>query len=108
MDSNSSTSQNPKKLKEADALFKKGKSAVSTGMLKWSADHLSGSMHFEQAAKLYKELGAKDKAKEAYVKYAISSEAIDARGCAADGFTQAAFLEKDFKSQLNLLKKAEE
>jgi hypothetical protein len=30
--------------------------------------------------------------------YAKSSEGIDARGCAADGFTQAAFLEKDFKS----------
>lgn len=98
MDSTGSNQSNPKRLKEADALFKKGKSAVSTGLLKWSADHLSGSMYFEQAAKLYKELGAKDKAKEAYVMYAKSSEGIDARGCAADGFTQAAFLEKDFKS----------
>ena len=40
--------------KEADKYFKKGKAAASTGFLKWSADHLSASMHFESAAKLYK------------------------------------------------------
>ena len=35
------------KLKEAESQFKKGKNAVATGLLKWSADHLSASMHFE-------------------------------------------------------------
>jgi hypothetical protein len=62
--------ENKDKIKEADKSFKKGKSAVSTGLLKWSADHLSASMHFEQAAKLYKETGQKDKSKDAWVKYA--------------------------------------
>ena len=96
------------KVKEADNYFKKGKSAASTGLLKWSADHITASMHFEQAAKLYKESGYPDKAKEAYIKYAQSSDKMDSRGCAADGFTQAAFLEKNYKQQLQLLKMAEE
>ena len=42
------------KIKEADKEFKKGKSAIKTSMLKWSADHISASMNFEAAAKLYK------------------------------------------------------
>jgi len=36
-----------------------------------------------------------DKAIEAYVLYAKSSEATDTISCAADGYTQAAFLSKD-------------
>ena len=100
--------ENKSKIKEADSYFKKGKSATSTGLLKWSADHLSASMHFEQAAKLYKETGQNDKAKEAFVKYAQSSEKLDSRGCAADGFTQAAFLERNYNQQIKYLKLAEE
>ena len=65
-------------------------------------------MHFEQAGKLFKEAGQQDKAKEAYLKYANSSDKLDSRGAAADGFTQAAFLEKDFKAQIQLLKMAEQ
>ena len=105
---NQKNMENRDKIKEADKYFKKGKSATSTGLLKWSADHLGGSMHFESAAKLYKECGQNDKAKEAYIKYAQSSEKLDARGAAADGFTQAAFLEKNYKQQIQLLKMAEE
>ena len=75
------------KRKEADEQFRKGKKAVSTGLLKWSADHLGGSIYFESAAKLYKEIGDEEMAKESYLKYANSSEKTDNLSCAADGFT---------------------
>ena len=48
-------STNQAKVKQADKEFKKGKAAVKTSMLKWSADHITGSMNFEEAAKLYKQ-----------------------------------------------------
>ena len=59
-----SNNRNDKKQKEADSQFKKGKKALSTGLLKWNPDHLGASLHFESAAKLYKELGNEQKAKE--------------------------------------------
>ena len=65
-------------------------------MFKWSADHLGGSLYFEQAAKLYKEIKNDVMARDAYIKYAECSEKIDSVSCAADGYTQAAFLEHDF------------
>lgn len=40
------------------------------------------------------------------MKYAISSEAIDSLACAADGYTQAAFLESNFTEAQKLLDKA--
>jgi len=47
------------KLSEAEKAFKKGESALKTGLFKWSADHLGASMFFEQAAKAFKEAGEK-------------------------------------------------
>ena len=44
----------PKKLKEADKNFKKGKKALSTGLFKWSPDYTGALMYFEDAAKGYK------------------------------------------------------
>ena len=69
---------------------------MSTGLLKWSQDPLSASMHYEQAAKLYKELNQNEKAKESFLKYAQACEKMDLRSGAADGFTQAAFMAKNF------------
>ena len=43
--------------KEADEAFKKGEKAIKTGVFKWSVDHNEGAMYFQQAAKLYKQLG---------------------------------------------------
>jgi len=92
------------KKKEADAIYKKGKKAIATGFLKWSADHLSASLHFEQAAKMYREIGNDVMAKECFIKYAQSSEKTDVLSCAADGYTQAAFLEDNFEKSEALLK----
>lgn len=75
--------------------MKKGKSNMSGGFLKWGRDYLSASMHYESAAKLYKEIGNEVMAKEAYLKYAEASEKQDLLSQAADGLTRAAFLEND-------------
>jgi len=50
------------KLAEAKSALKKGKAAVSTGFLKWSADHNEAILQFEVAAKIYKEMGLKKEA----------------------------------------------
>lgn len=71
------SNRNDKKQKEADAQFKKGKKALSTGLLKWNPDHLGASLHFESAAKLFKELGDEEKAKDSYIQYAVASEHTD-------------------------------
>jgi len=42
------------KEKEAEKDFKKGKAALKTSMLKWSADHVGAQLYFESAAKIYK------------------------------------------------------
>ena len=60
-------------------------------------------MYFESAAKLYKQIGLNDKAIEAYILYAQQSEATDTISCAADGYTQAAFLCKDQAKSESLL-----
>lgn len=96
------------KRKEADSQFKKGTKALSTGLLKWSPDHLGASLYFESAAKAYKEIGNDIMAKDALIKYAISSEKTDSLSCAADGFTQAAFLENDPSKSEEMLRKAQE
>ena len=55
-------------------------------MFKWKADHLGASLHFETAAKLYKEVSNNHMARDAYTKYAQSSENIDMASCAAEGY----------------------
>lgn len=47
-------------------------------------------------------------AKDALIKYAFSSEKTDSLSCAADGYTQAAFLESDPSKSEEMLKKAQE
>ena len=86
--------------------YKKGVKATKTSMFKWSADHLGGSIYFEEAAKGFMKIGDEKMAKDSYIKYAHSSEKIDSLSCAADGYTQAAFLEDDFEKSEKLLKKA--
>ena len=54
--------------------------------MKWSPDYLGATLHFEQAAKLYKELGDINMARDSYIKYASSSEKIDMPSCAASGY----------------------
>lgn len=47
-------------------------------------------------------------AKDALIKYAVSSEQTDSLSCAADGYTQAAFLENDPAQSEAMLRKAQE
>ena len=96
------------KKKQADEQYKQAQSALKTSLFKWNKDHLGASLYFETAAKLYKEINDNTLAKESYLKYAESSEKIDQVSCAAEGYTQAAFLESDFKKSEDLLKKAQE
>jgi hypothetical protein len=72
-------------LQEADKNFKDGEKALKTGIFKWSPDYLEGAMFFEKAAKLYKTLGEKEKAKEAFLKYSLCAEKINGFYGAADG-----------------------
>ena len=51
-----------KKTAQADKAFKDGERALATGLLKWSPDYALGSMKFEEAAKIYKNQGDKQKA----------------------------------------------
>lgn len=95
-----------KRKAEADQAYKKGQAALKTSLLKWSADHLGASLNFETAAKLYKELGVINMAKDSYLKYAECSEKIDMPSCAAEGYQQAALLETDFSKSEALLKQA--
>lgn len=59
-------------------------------MFKWSPDHLTAQMHFEQASKLYAECGDRQKAHEASVKYAVCSEKTNSMLSAGEGYAQAA------------------
>ena len=97
-----------KKKQEADQEYKKGKAAIKTSMFKWSQDHLGASLYFESAAKLYKEIKNDIMAIDAYLKYAECSEKLDSVASAADGYTQAAFLEPNFQKSESYLKKAQE
>jgi hypothetical protein len=76
-------------------------------MFKWSQDHLGASLYFEPAAKLYREIGNVNMAKDAYLKYAQCSEKIDQVSAAAEGYTQAAFLETGFEKSEQLLQQAQ-
>lgn len=78
------------KLSEAEKAFKKGESALKTGLFKWSADHLGASMFFGQAAKGFKEAGEKKKALAAYLKLADCSEKLNENWTVGESLVQAA------------------
>jgi len=60
-------------------------------------------MYFEKAAKAYKNIGEKDKAKEAYLKWSFCCEKQNENYGAAEGLVEAAFLEKDRQKSLDYL-----
>ena len=80
---------------EADKQYKKGQKALQTNLFKWSKDNLGASIYFETAGKLYKEIGDIKNSRESFIKYAECSEASQLLSGAADGYTQAAFLESE-------------
>ncbi len=64
-------------LAEAEKAFKKGESALKTGLFKWSPDYLGASMHFEKASKGFKEAGERQKALQAFLRLADCSEKLN-------------------------------
>lgn len=84
----------PATLKEAEKNLKKADAALKTGLFKWSVDYLEGSMYYEKAAKLFKQAGDKERAKEAYLKWSFCCEKENENYGAAEGLVEAAFLEK--------------
>ena len=82
---------------DAEAKYKKGKNALKTGVLafKWNKDHLGASMYFEEAGKIYKEIGNDIMAKDCYLKCGESNKALDLVGSAAESYVSAALLEQD-------------
>lgn len=87
--------------------MKSGDKAIKTGVFKWSADYNEGAMHFQQAAKLFKIEGVKDKAHYCYLKFSECSEKINEMYGAAEGLAEAAMLETDKHKSLELLKQAQ-
>ena len=95
-------------IKDAEKAFQKGEKALKTGLFKWSANPTEGSMYFEQAAKLFKQLGEKQRALDSYLRYSACCESINEMYGAADGLVEAASFEKDRKKSLMYLKKAQD
>ena len=89
--------------KKAKKAMKEGKECMRTGMFKWYADYVGGSMKFEQAAKLYKAMGDNEMATEAYVLYSQCSEKSNEMSGAAEGMTEAAYLSKDVTKSIEYL-----
>ena len=65
-------------------------------------------MHFEKAAKLYKQIGAKKQAIEAYLQYSKCSETANELLGAAEGLNEAAFLTDDRKQAVQWLDQADQ
>ena len=76
---------------------------MKTSIFKWSADYVSASINFEKAAKMYKQIGNKKQAIEAYLEYSKSSEQSNELLGAAEGLTEAAFLTDDRKQAIQWL-----
>lgn len=69
----------------AEKHFKKGKKAISTGIFKWSADYVEGSIEFEKAAKRFAMSGLEERAMEAWLAYADACEKNNEMSAAAEG-----------------------
>ena len=93
-------------LKEAEKLLKKGDAALKTGLFKWSPNHLEASMHYEKAAKAFKQHGARDQAIEAFLKWSAACDSQNENWGAAEGLVEAAFLERNRQKSLEFLKRA--
>jgi tetratricopeptide (TPR) repeat protein len=94
-------------IKKADEQVKLAKSELKTGLFKWSANHVQAAIHYEKAAKLYKQAGDKVKAIEAYLEFSKCSEQSNELIGAAEGLNEAAFLTDDKKKQMGWLAEAD-
>ena len=87
-----SAPENAKKLKKAQLRMKEGRYALKTGFFKWSEDHAKAVIKFEEAGRLFKELGINKDAADAYSEMAKSSEKQDDMISAGEGYGEAALL----------------
>ena len=93
-------------LAEAEKAYKKGESALKTGLFKWSPDYLGASMHFDKASKGFKEAGERQKALKAFLKLSECSEKLNENWSVGESLVQAASLESDRTKSLQYLHKA--
>jgi len=93
--------------KKGKTAFNEGKSALKTGLFKWSPSWDEAGLKFEKAAKLFKEAGNEIAAKESYLEYARCLEKTNELLCAAEAQSDAAFLSKDAREAISLLRKAD-
>lgn len=93
-------------IKDAEKAFQKGEKALKTGLFKWSANHTEASMYFEQAAKIFKLHGEKQRALDSFLRWSACCEQLNEMYGAADGLVEAASFEKDRQKSLMYLKKA--
>jgi hypothetical protein len=61
-------------IKKAQDYLKQANYALKTGVFKWSKDYGEASFKFEQAAKVFKEIGEEKQAAEAFINFAKCSE----------------------------------
>ena len=87
-------------IKDAEKAFKSGEKSLKTGLFKWSANHLEASMYFEKAAKLFQQLGEKQRALDSYLRWSACCEQLNENYGAAQGLVEAASLEKDRQKSL--------
>lgn len=97
----------PAALKEAEKAFTKGEKALKTGLFKWSADFTEGAMYFEKAAKQFKQLGEKQRALDAYLRWSACCEQMNENYGAAEGLVEAAYFEKNKQKSLEYLHRAQ-
>lgn len=89
-----------------EKMFKKAQGDLKTGLFKWSKDFSGGMVHFEQAAKLFKEADNDARAVDAHLKASECAEQIDETLLCAENLASAAQLEDDSEKALSYLLKA--
>ena len=92
--------------KDAEKMYKKAQGDLKTGLFKWSANHGEGMLHFEQAAKLFKEADNDARAIDAYLKASECAEKCDETLLCAENLASAGQLEDDGEKALGYLVKA--
>ena len=71
-------------------MYKKAQGDLKTGLFKWSKNYGEGMLHFEQAAKLFKEADNDARAIDAYLKSADCAEHCDETLLCAEALASAA------------------
>jgi uncharacterized protein HemY len=81
-------------------MYKKAQGDLKTGLFKWSPSYGEGMLHFEQAAKLFKEADNDARAVDAHLKAAECAEKGDDTLLCAENLASAAQLEDDSEKAL--------